>query len=99
MCIYISSKRRWHIYICHMLFEDVPLVEYLLFTRTWFCAQACTLVSPSVPEMEGIYATGGGGVGGPGSGWGGTGGGILLKNVPQVEFMYLAFTRIAGELP
>ena len=39
-------------------------------------------MSPSVPEMEGIYATGG----------------ILFffENVPLVEFIYLVFTRTPG---
>ena len=37
-------------------------------------------VSPSVPEMDGIYATGG----------------ILFEDVPSVEFIYLVFTRTPG---
>ena len=39
-----------------------------------------TAVSLSVPEMEGIYATGG----------------ILFEDVPLVEFIYLVFTRTTG---
>ena len=41
-------------------------------------------MSLNVPEMENIYATGRGG--------------ILSKDVPLVEFMYLVFTRTRGEL-
>ena len=39
-----------------------------------------TPVSPSVPEMEGIYVTGG----------------ILFEDVPLVEFIYLVFTHTSG---
>ena len=41
-------------------------------------------MSLNVPEMENIYATGRGG--------------ILSKDVPLREFMYLVFTRTRGEL-
>ena len=40
-------------------------------------------MSPGVLEMEGIYARGEGG--------------IHFEDVPLLEFMYLAFTRMPGE--
>ena len=41
-----------------------------------------TPVPPSVPEMEGIYVTGV----------------ILFEDVPLVEFMYLVFARVPGDV-
>ena len=43
-----------------------------------------TPVSPSVPEMEGISATGDGG------------GASFFEDVPLVEFLYLVFTCMPG---
>ena len=71
--------------VCVCLYvESVSRSEYYVRSRIKIGSVVClyTPVSPSVPEMEDIYATGG----------------ILFffEDVSLVEFIYLVFTRTPG---
>ena len=73
MCLYVEPVSRSKDY-----------VRFRIKVGSVVCL--CAPVSPNVPEMEGIYATGG----------------ILFfsffffEDVPLVEFIYLVFTRTPG---
>ena len=71
--------------MCVLYVEPVSRSKDNVRSRIKFGSVVClyTPVSPSVPEMEGIYATGGI---------------LFFEAIPLVEFLYLIFTRTPGEV-